>query len=128
MFIQFSGQPPEMVRPCHRAATSHCSKRLSPIRVNSACNLKPLFDRFRFVFGDDIMITGSHARVSSRVWLCVAVAALGLMAVSPHLPLRVNAQTVPAQTAQTRRHRQELQADSVAKWARSIRLPRSTLT
>jgi hypothetical protein len=61
------------------------------------------------------MITGSYARVSSRVWLCVAVGALGLMAVSPHLPLRVNAQTVPAQTAQTRRHRQELQADSVAK-------------
>ena len=61
------------------------------------------------------MITGSYARVSSRVWLCVAVAALGLMAVSPHLPSRVNAQTVPAQTAQTRRHRQGLQADSVAK-------------
>src|ERR1700687_450970 len=60
------------------------------------------------------MIIGSP-RVSSRVWLCVAVAALGLMAVSLHLPLRVNAQTLPAQTAQTRPNTQELQADSVAK-------------
>src|ERR1700719_3941238 len=61
------------------------------------------------------MIAGSSPRVSSRIRLCVAVAALGLVAVSLHLPLRVNAQTVPAQTAQTRPNRQELQADSVAK-------------
>ena len=56
------------------------------------------------------MITGSCPRVSSRIWLCVAVAALGLPAVSMHLPLRVH-----AQTAQGRPARQELAADSVAK-------------
>jgi hypothetical protein len=49
------------------------------------------------------------------VWLCVAVAALGLMAVSLPLPLRIDAQTVPVQTAPARRSRQELPADSVAK-------------
>src|SRR5271166_6031386 len=65
--------------------------------------------------GDNIMITGSSPRVSSRVWRCVAVAALGLMAVSLHLPLCVNAQTVTAQAAQTRPDRQELPPDSVAK-------------
>src|ERR1700722_3333672 len=65
-------------------------------------------------YGDNIMIIGSP-RISSRVWLFDAVAALGLMAVSLHLPLRVNAQTVPAQTAPARRSRQELPPDSVAK-------------
>src|SRR6202042_2567517 len=60
--------------------------------------------------GDDIMITGSNPRGSSRIWLCVAVEALGLMAVSMHFPLRVH-----AQTAQVRPARQELPADSVAK-------------
>jgi hypothetical protein len=61
---------------------------------------------------DDIMITGSNPRVSSRIWLCVAVAPLGLMAVSMHFPLRAH-----AQTAQARPARQELPADSVAKVA-----------
>jgi hypothetical protein len=60
--------------------------------------------------GDDIMITGSYPRVSSRIWLCVAVAALVLMAVPMYFPLRVHAQTV-----QARRARQELPADSVAR-------------
>src|ERR1700683_2562486 len=60
--------------------------------------------------GDDIMITGSNSRVSSRLWLCVAVEALGLMAVCMHFPLRVH-----AQTAQVRPARQELPSDSVAK-------------
>ena len=61
------------------------------------------------------MITGSYPRVLFRIWLCVAVATLGPMAVSLHLPPRVHAQTVPAQTTQTRQARQELPADSVAK-------------
>ena len=61
------------------------------------------------------MIAGPSLRVSSRVWRYVAVAALGMIAVSLHLPLQVNAQTVPAQTAQPRRNRPELRADSVAK-------------
>ena len=39
------------------------------------------------------MITDSYPGVSSRMWLCVAVAALGSMAVSTHLSLRVQAQT-----------------------------------
>src|ERR1700733_13530640 len=60
--------------------------------------------------GDDIMITGSNPRGSSRIWLCVAVEALGLMAVSMHFPLRVH-----AQTAQVRPARQELPAGSVGK-------------
>ena len=59
---------------------------------------------------DDIMIIGSNPRVSSRIWLCVAVAPLGLMAMSMHFPLRVH-----AQTAQARPARPELSADSVAK-------------
>src|ERR1700683_51826 len=60
--------------------------------------------------GDDIMITGSNPRGSSRIWLCVAVEALGLMAASSPVPLRVH-----AQTPQVRPARQELPADSVAK-------------
>ena len=39
------------------------------------------------------MIIDSYARVSSRVWLCIAVAALGSMAMSTHTPFRVHAQT-----------------------------------
>jgi hypothetical protein len=39
------------------------------------------------------VIIDSYARVSSRVWLCIAVAALGSMAVSTHTPFRVHAQT-----------------------------------
>src|SRR5215472_5918473 len=60
------------------------------------------------------MITGSVPRVSSRIWLCVAVAALGLAAVSMHFPLCADAQTVAPQTAHPRPARQELPADSVA--------------
>src|SRR5215471_19421466 len=60
------------------------------------------------------MMTGCVPRFSSRIWLCVAVAALGLVAVSMHFPLRAHAQTVPPQTAHPRRTRQELAADSVA--------------
>ena len=85
----------------------------SAIRVNSTCNFDPQFNRFNM--GDDIMITPSNSRLSSRIWLCVAVAALGLMAVSTHFPLHVHAQTAPAQTAHPRRSRQELPADSVAQ-------------
>src|ERR1700733_8377277 len=65
-------------------------------------------------YGDNIMMIGSP-RLSSRVWLFDAVAALGLMAVLLHLPLGLNAQTVPAQTAPARRSRRELPPDSVAK-------------
>ena len=66
------------------------------------------------------MISGSDPRVSSRIWLCAIVAALGLVAVSMHFPLRVHAQTAQAQTAQAqtphpRPRREELPADSVAK-------------
>src|ERR1035438_9359010 len=39
------------------------------------------------------MIIDSYARISSRVWLYIAVAALGSMAVSTHTPFRVHAQT-----------------------------------
>ena len=65
------------------------------------------------------MIAGSDSRVSSRVWLCVVVAAFGLIAMAMHFPLRVHAQTAQAQTTQAQtahpRHaRQELPADSVA--------------
>src|SRR5215831_16934155 len=64
------------------------------------------------------MIAGSNSRVSFRIWLCLAVAALGL-AVSSHFPVRVHAQTaqaptIQAQTAHPRPHREELPADSVA--------------
>src|SRR5580692_9000124 len=64
--------------------------------------------------GDNFISTASSPRVSSRSRY-VTAAALGLMAVSLNLPLRVKAQTVTAQMAQTRPDRQELQADSVAK-------------
>ncbi len=60
------------------------------------------------------MTIGSDRRVSSRIWLCVTVAALALIAVSSHLPLHVHAQTAQPQTAQPRHARQELPADSVA--------------
>ena len=61
------------------------------------------------------MNTRCTPRVSSRIWLCVAVAALGLMAVSMQFLLRAHAQTAPAQTAHPRHARQELPADSVAQ-------------
>jgi hypothetical protein len=61
------------------------------------------------------MNTRCNPRVSSRIWLCVAVAALGLIAVSVQFPLRVHAQTAPGQTVHPRHARQELPADSVAK-------------
>ena len=60
------------------------------------------------------MIIGSDPRGSSRIWLCVAVAALGLIAVSSDFPLRVHAQIAQPQTAHPRHARQELPADSVA--------------
>src|SRR5579872_5589758 len=40
------------------------------------------------------MITGSYPQVLFRMWLCVAVAALGSMAAPTHLSLLVQAQTV----------------------------------
>lgn len=66
------------------------------------------------------MITGSYPGVSVRIWLCAAVAALGLTAVSMHLPSTVHAQTAQAQTAQAqtvqaRRAQEALPPDSVAK-------------
>ena len=57
-------------------------------------------------------IIGSCARVSSRIWLCVAVTVLGSMAVSMHLSLRVHAQT--AQRPGGARFGQVATADSVA--------------
>src|SRR5215467_3684318 len=65
------------------------------------------------------MIIGSDSRVSFRIWLRVAIATLGLIAVSNHFPLHVYAQTAQPQTtqqqtAQPRHGRQELPADSVA--------------
>src|ERR1700730_15235460 len=70
------------------------------------------------------MIAGSDSRASSRVWLCVVVAAFGLISMAMHFPLRVHAQTAQAQptqaqntqaqTAHPRHARQELPADSVA--------------
>jgi hypothetical protein len=55
------------------------------------------------------MITRLYPRVSARIWLCAAVAALGLTAVSMRLPLPVH-----AQAAQARRTQEALPADSVA--------------
>jgi hypothetical protein len=46
------------------------------------------------------MIIDSYRRIPSRVWLCIAVAALGCMAVSTHRAVRVQAQAGQAQTAQ----------------------------
>src|ERR1700726_41441 len=65
------------------------------------------------------MIADSDSRVSSRVWLCVVVAAFGFIAMAMHFPLRVHAQTAEAQTTQAQtahpKHaRQELPAASVA--------------
>src|SRR5579863_8147547 len=65
------------------------------------------------------MIAGSDSRVLYRVWLCVAVAAFGLIAMAMHFPLRVHAQAAQAQTtqaatAQPRHSPQDLPADSVA--------------
>ena len=70
--------------------------------------------------GDNIMIAGSDPRVSSRIWLCVVVAALGLIAVSMHFPLRVHAQTAQAQTLRHKR----LTQDMLGRSSRRIRLPR----
>ena len=56
------------------------------------------------------MMIGSYPRVTSRTWRSVAVAALGLAALSVNLPLRAQAPAAPP-----RHHREELPADSVAK-------------
>src|ERR1051325_9604510 len=87
----------------------------SAIPVNSTCN--PDFNRFNM--SDIIMITRTNPRVSSGICLSVALAVLGLTALSMPFPLRVHAQTAQAQAAQVQaahpRHaRQELPADSVA--------------
>ena len=58
----------------------------------------------------DIMIVGSYRWVSSHIRLCTALTTLWLVAASMLFPLRAH-----AQTAQPRRARQELPADSVAK-------------
>src|SRR5215471_10045772 len=60
------------------------------------------------------MITGSRPRVSTRIWVCVAVAVVGT-AMPVHLLLSADAQAAQGQTAQGRPHREELSADSVAK-------------
>ena len=96
------------------------------------------------------MIIGSDSRVSSRIWLCVAIAALGLIAVSNHFPLHVYAQTAQPQTARRLNHRRlnhrrlnhrrlnhrrlnhdmadrNSQRIRLPRWARLIRLPGSTL-
>ena len=69
--------------------------------------------------GDYIMLIGSDSRVSSRIWLCVAVAALGLIAMSMtflctfmHKPL-----------SQTTQHKR-LTHDMPGRNSRRIRLPR----
>ena len=111
MSIQCSGQPPEWFVP----ATERRHPLLQTVICHS-CKLGVQSQSSLYSsMGGNIMIAGSSPRVSSRAWSSVAVGALWLMAVSLHLPLRVNAQTVPPQTAQTRRNRQELRADSVAK-------------
>ena len=79
------------------------------------------------------MIIGSDSRVSSRIWLCVAIAALGLIAVSNHFPLHVYAQTAQHKRLNHRRLNHDMadrnsQRIRLPRWARLIRSPRSTLT
>src|SRR6185437_11602767 len=61
------------------------------------------------------MITGFYPRVSSRVSLCLAVAAAGLTGISMYLPLPVAAQAAQAHAARARRAQVALPADSVAR-------------